>query len=1236
MFRGGRRGGGRDRGTSTGRRGRGRGSFHASSDGAYATKSKLFACTSHSALLDAIRSGISDDTLDASGCCTALHLLAKMKHRSGTPHTNKPESDIHPQASMTSQESHDFITMLKLVEHTVKQTVTIQSRDMTKALWALTRLSLEPSVLSSLVTPLANRCTLLGDGFDAMGISSVVWSFSKLGCPLESTSLDILFGIAMRSVDAFNTQDMSNVLYAIARFHEQGAFASGDDTAYALAAKISSRVEAMHHRFKSEELSCVMWALSRLPTAAMATDAAQVVHALLPSARAALAKSGHQSIANFASAVAKLGVQDVAFVTALTDAVVTMGLDAFSEQELTNMAWAFAKLEVFDTRFFAPFQAAISTRASELTAQGLANGAWALAALHGSNSAATDDAGLTTSNKSSSSRDISTVAADTVRCLATAAVQRATTGFDTPQNVCSCLHSLALLGVSDPAVFKACGTAAVVQMNSFSASDVATLFVAFGKAAVTMANALLLACEQHLLSLMDSVDSQILTNVLWGYARQTRQPNPTLLDSLGRAIGKHVSKLQCRELCSIMWSLAMLDANPHKVLKQLVKRIPSLAPKMNAFDMGNVVYALAKFDFACGSRLRKVVAASVQSHIGAMGVGSIAYTVWGLTELALADKPLKKHLTRVVKARLADMHAQNIGMVAFAVGVGTAVESKLCRHVIKRATEVVSDMNWQTCGHVDVMLAQCGTMLSASDVGVLHRKLRKRVKALAQELSDTVVARTTAVETAGLECCDALLGVVTNGEPANSSAVSASVQSPAKSSGRSRPTKPTVLLIGEESGVLRKYLKTKRCKIVSWNRYMNQQHTHTDVATWPLLSAADGTGSKRGCILNIPSSREAFAMCTAAAASVLAAGESLYCHGHVDDRPMFLAARVVLTKYFEGVKEVKRTSATHAGGSSESAPTTQTTDSGNSKSSVPQNVVTSGFAFHMTRRTTNVDKGRAKAWRSKETIALMDLPALKWYTWPGLFAGGGVDIMTSFLLKHLPRALVDGGTSGSTQPGRTCRVLDFACGSGTISKYLLTKTPDARVTMLDADVLAIAAAKRNVPTADAHVASDCWEALTLPSDDQSSQITRGAVPTGSGATEYDWIVSNPPVHIGRSQHFGVLASCLAGAATYLARPHGTLVFVTQNYIPARLLASKHAGLNISLAASDGRFAVWVAQHTDTAPSPKAEGVGNKARADAATVVRSHQEPRKRKEVDNADTVVQGGMHKKRKTKHASK
>lgn len=202
--------------------------------------------------------------------------------------------------------------------------------------------------------------------------------------------------------------------------------------------------------------------------------------------------------------------------------------------------------------------------------------------------------------------------------------------------------------------------------------------------------------------------------------------------------------------------------------------------------------------------------------------------------------------------------------------------------------------------------------------------------------------------------------------------------------------------------------------------------------------------------------------------------------------------------------------------------------------------------------------------------------------------------MTSYMLHHLPRALRgEAGTTGeeTVHTRRQPRILDFACGSGTISKYILSKNPRALVTMLDADVLAIAAAKRNVPDAAAHVLSDCWTWLDTVQKGVGKHTdgTNQAHGTGSATSTFDWIVSNPPVHVGRSQHFGVLTTLLAHAANYLAKPHGKLVFVAQNYIPARLLAPKNSQLDLSLLSSDGRFTVWLGEHSSAGASAKAHG-----------------------------------------------
>lgn len=200
--------------------------------------------------------------------------------------------------------------------------------------------------------------------------------------------------------------------------------------------------------------------------------------------------------------------------------------------------------QVFDDRFFTPFQAAVTSRATELTPQGLANCAWALAALRDhknadSTSTSVKNTDTTTTTGSMCGQGVTAatrrelagadlagcvpdptsagvVGAETIRSLTAAAVQCAGKGFGTPQNVCSVLHSLALLGVFDPVVFKTCGLAAVPQMAAFSASDVATLVVAFGKATVTMPNPLLLACEQHLVTLyVDAVGDGLCSKGLF-------------------------------------------------------------------------------------------------------------------------------------------------------------------------------------------------------------------------------------------------------------------------------------------------------------------------------------------------------------------------------------------------------------------------------------------------------------------------------------------------------------------------------------------------------------------------------------------------------------------------------------------------------------------------------------------------------------------------------------------------
>ena len=178
---------------------------------------------------------------------------------------------------------------------------------------------------------------------------------------------------------------------------------------------------------------------------------------------------------------------------------------------------------------------------------------------------------------------------------------------------------------------------------------------------------------------------------------------------------------------------------------------------------------------------------------------------------------------------------------------------------------------------------------------------------------------------------------------------------------------------------------------------------------------------------------------------------------------------------------------------------------------------------------------------------------IRWTTYPGLFAGGAVDVMTTVMLHNMPT------------PPKRARVLDFCCGSGVIAASLLSSEPSLRLYLSDADALAVRAAKINVPEAKAVVLSDCWDALPAK------------------PKKFNWIVSNPPVHLGIQTDFRVLRTLIAGASKRL-KPGGQLWLVTQTYVPVGALLAKQqaAGKLCEWDAhyEDGRFTVWRAKRAE--------------------------------------------------------
>ena len=111
--------------------------------------------------------------------------------------------------------------------------------------------------------------------------------------------------------------------------------------------------------------------------------------------------------------------------------------------------------------------------------------------------------------------------------------------------------------------------------------------------------------------------------------------------------------------------------------------------------------------------------------------------------------------------------------------------------------------------------------------------------------------------------------------------------------------------------------------------------------------------------------------------------------------------------------------------------------------------------------------------------------------------------MTAFFLNTVKKEIVNSQ--------KFKRVLDFCCGSGTIAyaykNFIHTLKNDISISLLDADSVALEAAKKNVKDAKQYYLSDGW--YSVDSDEQ-----------------FDLILSNPPVHVGHHDCFDVVSNLI--------------------------------------------------------------------------------------------------------------
>jgi 16S rRNA (guanine1207-N2)-methyltransferase len=329
----------------------------------------------------------------------------------------------------------------------------------------------------------------------------------------------------------------------------------------------------------------------------------------------------------------------------------------------------------------------------------------------------------------------------------------------------------------------------------------------------------------------------------------------------------------------------------------------------------------------------------------------------------------------------------------------------------------------------------------------------------------------------------------------------------------SRELSTPVLVAGDATGAIAEALAERGVDARAWSRFAGSAVAARDVSPWPPV------GPFGTIVARVPRDRASFEMNAALFASRVARGGAVVVYGSNDEGVR--AAPNVLGTYFGQVRLVDTRRRARV------------------------------YEARQALEPREAGTDEREPWRAEITCDAPGAGRISLVTYPGVFARDRLDDGTRLLLEALAEgALADTPASGN--------ILDFACGHGIVARVLRTLLPHARTCALDADALAVEAARENVPEAEA-VVSDAWSRW-----DDLAHVSKSAA--------LDAIVSNPPFHRGRAEDFSVFEELVVGGAQRLA-PGGSLTLVAQRTAGAGRLM-KRAFPRARVVHESTRYQVW--------------------------------------------------------------
>ena len=423
-----------------------------------------------------------------------------------------------------------------------------------------------------------------------------------------------------------------------------------------------------------------------------------------------------------------------------------------------------------------------------------------------------------------------------------------------------------------------------------------------------------------------------------------------------------------------------------------------------------------------------------------------------------------------------------------------------------------------------------------------------------------------------------------------------------------------VLCVDDTHRLLSFGLRERGWSVTNWNRFTRRDRRG---APWPPAVRLPFDAAT----IRLPPTKAAFAMAATAVAARVKAGGIVWVYGAdregvrgcVSDLPNGLFERCVVVH-----TENQKPDGSSSDGSSHGTPVEDSTG---------------GFAALRCVRTdrdpsADVAADDESGFKSRSNLRL-ELPGHRahdvdgWVTYPGLFAGGGLDVMTDFLLQTMTasKTCALGGGGGGNGGDEVLSALDFCSGSGTLAAAVRFVRPSARLTLLDADAVAMLAARENLSVVrdGSSSASGSFQPATFVLSDGWTGL--------ADDEKFDLVVSNPPVHLGLRPEFTVLSDMIAGFEERL-NPGGEAWFVAQRYVPIAGICAELGGLaaSVTCAGVNEKFAAWTVRKPG----------GDASLPEAKTPKKDKKEKKEKKEKSAKKEKKEKSAKKEKKEKSAKK